>query len=172
MRICYNTKSEKLAMGMQKLKYLLILLIISAHALAATEKLPIPRFATIKSSEANARKGPGVQYPTTHVYQYKHLPVEVIAEYEKWRQVRDIKGDEGWIHSSILSGKRSVILISKSVETLHQNNNLKSKIVAKLMPNLICSLNKCIKSWCKIKCENHTGWISRAAIWGVYAHEF
>ncbi len=157
---------------MQKIIYFMLLILIPFNVLADKEKLPIPRFATIKSAEANVRKGPGVQYPTIYIYQYKWLPVEIIAEYEQWRKIKDVKGDEGWIHSSILSGKRSVIINSKDEQFLYKSNNLRAKMIAKLMPNLVCSLNKCIKSWCKIKCENNVGWVSRSAIWGVHENEF
>jgi SH3-like domain-containing protein len=157
---------------MNKILYLLAIFIISTTSKAiASEKLQVPRFVTIKASEANSRKGPGAQYPIAYVYNYKWLPVEIIAEYEQWRQIKDYNGDEGWIHSSILSGRRSIIITGKEPQLLYKSNNLHAKIVAKLMPNLVCSLNKCIKSWCKVKCQDHSGWVSRSVVWGVYEHE-
>jgi len=156
---------------MKNLLYILSILILSCSAFAVSEKPPVPRFVTIKANEANARKGPGVQYPATFVYNYKWLPVEIIAEYEQWRQIKDYNGDEGWIHSSILSGRRSVIISGKEPQILYKSDSLRSKIVAKLMPGLVCNLSKCKKSWCKVKCQDNSGWVSRAVVWGVYEHE-
>ncbi|MDX1924452.1 MAG: SH3 domain-containing protein [Rickettsiaceae bacterium] len=150
---------------------LIITLILFAQLAQGSEKQSIPRFVSIKASEANTRSGPGANYKTLYLYQYKGLPVEVIAEYEQWRKIKDINGDEGWIHSSILSGKRSIIVSSKNEELLYKSDSLKSKIVARLNPGMVCGLIKCTKSWCKVKCQDYTGWIGRSSIWGVYGHE-
>lgn len=74
--------------------------------------LPIPRFASIKSNEVNARSGPEIKSPIQWVFIKKGEPIEIIAEYEKWRQIRDIKGEGGWVHSSVVSGKRTVVIVS------------------------------------------------------------
>ena len=47
--------------------------------------LPLPRFVTLRSGEVNLRAGPGVRYPVEWVYRKRHLPVEIIAEYDTWR---------------------------------------------------------------------------------------
>jgi len=148
-----------------------ILILLFGTVSLAEEKHNLPRFVSIKSSEANARKGPGSQYPIVHIYNCKWLPVEIISEYDQWRHVRDIDGDEVWIHSSILSNKRTVMVTGKEPQILYKDNNLKSGIKAKLMPHLVCFLNKCVKSWCKIKCSDYTGWASRSVLWGIYDYE-
>ncbi len=156
---------------MPKILVSILIFVILAHSASAEKKPILPRFASIKSSEANTRKGPGINYSLMFLYQYKGVPIEIIAEYEQWRKIRDINGDEGWIHSSILSGKRSVMLKSKNQELLYIHDNTKSHIVAKLEPYLCCNLIKCSKSWCKIKCMEYTGWTQRENLWGVYDHE-
>jgi SH3-like domain-containing protein len=140
-------------------------------AIADSKDKTIPRFASIKSGEANSRKGPGAQYPAINIYQYKGLPVEIIAEFDQWRQIRDIEGDEGWIHMSILSNKRSVIIKTSIEELMYKSDSLRSTVIAKLKPHLVCQLSKCDKSWCKIKCQDRKGWVSRNSLWGIYEHE-
>ena len=54
--------------------------------------LPVPRFVSLKSDRVNMRKGPGTDYPTAWVYRRAGLPLEVIKEFEGWRQVRDADG--------------------------------------------------------------------------------
>src|SRR5215471_20860346 len=75
--------------------------------------LPIPRFATLKSDEVNVRTGPGSRYPVDWVFKRKGMPVEIVAEYEVWRKIRDWQGASGWVHQSLLTGKRSFIIPAK-----------------------------------------------------------
>jgi SH3-like domain-containing protein len=58
--------------------------------------LPIPRFVSLKATEVNARVGPGPDYQIAWVFKRAGLPVEVLAEFENWRQVRDSDGVTGW----------------------------------------------------------------------------
>ena len=51
--------------------------------------LPLPRFVSLRSAEVNMRAGPSVRYPVEWVYRRAGLPVEVIAEFDTWRKVRD-----------------------------------------------------------------------------------
>ena len=70
-----------------------------AHAArtAGASGLPVPRFVSLKSDRVNLRQGPGTEYPTAWVFRRAGLPVEVIKEFESWRQVRDAEGTTGWV---------------------------------------------------------------------------
>src|SRR5262245_5050819 len=68
--------------------------------------LPIPRFASLRSDEVNVRSGPGTRYPVEWVFKRKSMPVEIVAEYDIWRKIRDWQGASGWVHQSLLTGKR------------------------------------------------------------------
>jgi SH3-like domain-containing protein len=152
---------------------LAVIITVTRPLLARSDnnKLPIPRFAAIKSNEVNARVGPTIKSPIEWVFIKKGEPVEIIAEYEQWRQIRDIKGEGGWVHSSVLSGKRSVIIVGQEVIDLTKALNDKSKIVAKVSKNARCFLNKCKENYCQINCKNYTGWLAKEYLWGVYQQE-
>ena len=64
----------------------------------------IPRFVSLKSDEVNLRIGSSTNYPIILKYVTKNMPIEIIDEYERWRKIRDIKGNEGWILSDLLKG--------------------------------------------------------------------
>ena len=113
--------------------------------------LPLPRFVSLDASKVYSRAGPGQNYPIKWVYQKESLPVEIIQEYEGWRKVRDIKGDVGWIHKTLLTGKRTVLVQSKDIVFLHEKNNQDSRVKVHLEPGVIAKLELCQKSWCKIK---------------------
>ena len=58
--------------------------------------LPVPRFVSLRSDEVNVRAGPGFQYPVNWVYQRAGLPVEIIGEFNVWRQILAPDGGTGW----------------------------------------------------------------------------
>ncbi|WP_410526022.1 SH3 domain-containing protein [Rickettsia endosymbiont of Polydrusus tereticollis] len=150
---------------------LLIIIALSLTAKADNKKLPIPRFVSIKSNEVNARSGPTIKSSIEWTFIKKGEPVEIIAEYEQWRQVRDVNGEGGWIHSSVLSGKRSVIIIGDKEIELTKGENPKSRVIAKLMPEVRCTLKKCKEQFCQISCKDYIGWVPKKVIWGVYNDE-
>ena len=78
--------------------------------------LPVPRFVSLKSDRVNMRKGPGTDYPTAWVYRRAGLPLEVIKEFEGWRQVRDADGASGWVLQTFLSGRRTALVLPWEVK--------------------------------------------------------
>lgn len=160
------------------LKHVVIVLALSllcmapAHAAEETAQpqLPIPRFVTLGADEVNMRTGPGVRYPIRLVVRKEGLPVEVVREFEVWRQIRDVEGDEGWVHKSMLSGRRAVTIKGK-VQTLLKKPEEGAKPVVKLEPDVLATLDTCMDQWCRLKVASYEGWINRDAVWGVYADE-
>ena len=71
-------------------------------------RLPVPRFVSLIADQVYGRSGPSRSHAIRWEYLREGLPVEVIAETEDWRQVRDPDGEETWIHRSMLSGERFV----------------------------------------------------------------
>src|SRR5262245_7709157 len=67
--------------------------------------LALPRFASLKSDRVNLRQGPGTDYPTAWVFRRAGLPVEIVKEFESWRQVGGAEGTPGWVLSSMLGGR-------------------------------------------------------------------
>ena len=55
----------------------------------------IPRFVSLKSDEVNLRIGSSTNYPIIVKYVTKNIPVEITDEYERWRKIRDMQGNEG-----------------------------------------------------------------------------
>ena len=134
--------------------------------------LPLPRFASLRSDEVNVRTGPGTRYPVDWVFKRKLMPVEIVAEYENWRKIRDWQGASGWVHQSLLSGKRSFIIPAHAA-SLHKTPGPQADVVAKLEPEVSGEIRACQGDWCRVKVANAgvTGWIERTDIWGVYKSE-
>ena len=136
----------------------------------AGPQLPVPRFVTLGVDEVNVRTGPALKYPIKFIIRRDGLPVEIMREFDVWRQIRDKDGDNGWVHKSMLSGKRAVI-IRETVQPLLKKPEESARPVVKLEPDVIASLQKCKGDWCAVKVQSYEGWIKRSGIWGVYKDE-
>lgn len=153
------------------LLFCLIFLSLSASPLqAADEKLPLPRFVSLRAEEVNVRTGPGVRYPINWVFHKRDLPVEIVAEFENWRKVRDVDQAEGWVHQSMLSGRRSIVIVG-GVRDLKSDPTAASTAIARLEPGVIGRLEKCDEIWCKVTAAGYDGWLERRDLWGIYPHE-
>src|SRR5918995_3250361 len=73
--------------------------------------LPVPRYVSLKTDRVNLREGPSKDHRTAWVFQRAGLPVEIVAEYETWRRIRDAEGTEGWVLHSLLSGRRTPLVM-------------------------------------------------------------
>jgi len=147
---------------------------LSSSALAAESTgLPLPRFVSLRSDEVNLRSGPGTQYPIDWIYTRRDLPVEVIAEFETWRKIRDWQGSEGWVHQSMLSARRMGVITSGR-KKLKAEADDRAPPVAELDVNVVGRILTCPrdKSFCKLEVENIQGWLRRDEFWGVYQGEF
>lgn len=130
--------------------------------------LPIPRFVSFKSKEANVRVGPGVDYPIKTIYRKKNMPVEVVAEFGNWRKIRDIDGDEGWALHSLLTGKRFALVQKESVVF---NIYKGDRAVFRAAKNVQVEVHKCRRVQCEVEYDGTKGWIEKSSLWGVYANE-
>jgi SH3-like domain-containing protein len=132
--------------------------------------LPVPRFVTLGTDEINLRTGPGLRYPIRIVVRKDGLPVEVIREFDVWRQVRDAEGDEGWVHKSMLSGKRAVV-VRGTTRVLMKTASSSGKPLAKVEPGVVARLKTCAEEWCAVTASGYAGFLKRADLWGVYPGE-
>jgi SH3-like domain-containing protein len=148
----------------------LAILVLSSAASAAEKELPTPRFVTLRSDKINVRTGPGDQYPIEWVFTHKDLPVEVVAEFEHWRKIRDSDGVEGWVHQRMVTGKRSV-LVRGGIRELRREARLDSEVVARAEPGVIAKLLECSEAWCRVETAGIKGWLKRGEFWGVYPNE-
>ena len=80
--------------------------------------LPVPRYVSLKSDHVNVRAGPTKDNDVAWVYTRSGLPVEITAEFENWRRVRDSEGAEGWVYHSLLSGRRTAVITMKTKDDL------------------------------------------------------
>jgi SH3-like domain-containing protein len=138
--------------------------------LRAEDKLPLPRFASLQSNEVNMRQGPGETYPIIWTYQRAGLPVEIIEEFDIWRRIRDHDGVVGWVKSTLLVGKRHVIVRDEQ-RPLRKSPEAGALPVAQIDPGVILKVLECAGDWCRLEVQGYKGWMMKTEFWGVYQAE-
>lgn len=135
---------------------------------------PLPRFASIAKEKAFVRTGPGKKYPIKWVIEKADIPVEIILEFDVWRKIRDIDGQEGWVFKSLLSGERTAFIVGNTSVSLYASqyiNDEFAKVIASLEPSVLVKVEECEGDACYVNAQGFKGWIARKSIWGVYADE-
>ena len=141
--------------------------------------LLLPRFVSLKSDPINIRKGPGTEYPVAWVYRRAGLPVEIIQEFQGWRQIRDSEGATGWVLHSLLSGRRTALVVPWEAKAktpsalikLHPARRASSDAVALLEPGTVASVRACDMAWCEVVIDAYRGYVEQSKLWGVYPNE-
>lgn len=136
--------------------------------------LPIPRFVSLKAEKVNVRRGPSSDHAVAWVFQRKGLPVEIVAEFENWRRVRDSDGSEGWILQNMLSGKRTAVIAPwKQGQTvpLHTSAGAAAGLVAKVGAGVVSEVEGCDGNWCELTAGGYDGYVEQSQLWGVYPGE-
>jgi SH3-like domain-containing protein len=136
--------------------------------------LPVPRYVSLKSDHVNVRAGPTKDNDVAWVYTKAGLPVEITAEYENWRRVRDSEGSEGWVYHSLLSGRRTAVVTMKQKDELaaiYDDPDPKSSVAARLQAGVVAQVKRCKDGWCRVIGTGFDGWIEQQRLWGVYADE-
>ena len=131
----------------------------------------LPRFASLRSGEVNVRTGPGARYPVDWVFKRQNMPVEILAEYDTWREVRDWQGTKGWVHQAMLTAQRNIMVTGDAAQALLRKAEDGAQPVAKAEPGVIALLRRCEMEWCLIQIDRVSGWVRRKSIWGVYTDE-
>ena len=142
--------------------------------------LKLPRFASTRSSPINVRVGPGTRYEIAWNFLVPGVPVEIIQEFDTWRKIRDVEGDEGWVHQSLLSGNRAgyaTPLVANGEVSMHVDKSEEAAVRARLAPGVRVSISECDGAWCNVSAsqpgerQNFAGWVRQEELWGVYAAE-
>ena len=146
-----------------------------ADQIGKASGLAVPRYVSLKSDRVNLREGPSKENRTTWIFQRAGLPVEITAEFETWRKVRDSEGSEGWVLHSLLSGRRTGLVTPWKKDgppiTVRGKPTDDAAATAKLEPNVIASIRSCDKSWCRVNGPGFDGFVKQVELWGVYPNE-
>ncbi len=139
-----------------------------------------PRFASLKADRVLLHEGPGAEFPTAWVFRRTGLPVEILQEVEVWREVRDASGTVGWVHGSLLSRRRTALVLPWEVKegqsvdawaTLRDDDRENARPVARVEAGALVNIISCENGWCRISIKDYRGFVEQAKLWGTYPNE-
>lgn len=136
---------------------------------------PIPRFVAIKKSEGRARRGPSFDHRIDWIYKRSGMPVQIVAEHGNWRKVRDFEGKGGWMHFTLLTGRRYVLVLADRL-ALREKPGEGERTSAFLEAHTVGRVLSCSVAWCRIRVRDpdgteYRGWVTKTGVWGVGASE-
>lgn len=143
---------------MRYISFLTIVVILLTGSFAMAERL------SVSSKIANIRSGPGTGYEILWKVE-SYYPISVLKKSGSWINFRDFEGDEGWIHTSLVQKKPTVITVKNkcNVRTGPGTSHEVIFTVEKGIPFLIVNRQK---SWIQIKhADGDRGWIHKSLVW-------
>jgi len=147
----------------------------SPEATGRVSGLPVPRFVSLKADKVNVRSGPTKDHQVAWVFTRAGLPVEITAEFETWRRIRDSEGAEGWVYHSMLSGRRTALvgpwLKKDGPVALYSGRSGEAAVKARIEPGVLGSVKDCDGSWCRFFGDGFDGFVEQVKLWGVYPNE-
>jgi SH3-like domain-containing protein len=144
--------------------------VVHAAERGPVTNLPIPRFVSLKATKGNVRRGPSLTHRIDWVYVRRDMPLRVVAEFGHWRRVQDRDGAGGWVHYSLLSGVRTVIVEAPLLD-LRALPEPGAPVRARLEAGVVARLGACGADWCEISAGGFGGWAPKTALWGVTPDE-
>lgn len=140
--------------------------------IGSATQLPVPRFVSLRSDKVNVRAGPGFQYPVNWVYQRKGLPIEIIGEFDVWRQILAPDGGTGWVHEATIRARRG-FYVTADQAALRTGPSAGAGVVAYLKQGVTGVLMRCNadNDYCKVATDHETGYLARSDFWGAFPGE-
>lgn len=155
--------------------------VLAQTSIGPETRLPLPRYVSLKTDRVNMREGPSTDHGTRWVYQRAGLPVEIIAEFENWRRIRDPEGEDGWVWHSLLSGRRTAIVapwdrdVERTVDLIEHPES-GARVLARVQPGVVAGVSRCSDAWCRLAVtaeqgDEIVGFMRQDELWGVYPNE-
>lgn len=174
---CRGTERFFRSKMIKALRVLLAAAVFFAPSLALSQqqnKLTVPRFVSLRGDKVHVRIGPSQNHEIRWTFARAGIPVEIIAEFENWRRIRDSEGADGWVHQVMLSGRRTAVIrgnASAKTIPVYERGQAQGRLIAELQPGVVASVRSCAKGWCRISGDGYDGFILQTLLWGVYPDE-
>jgi SH3-like domain-containing protein len=134
-----------------------------------------PRFASLRADKVIARQAPSRDAAVLWTFHRLGWPVEVLRESGTFAEVRDSDGSVGWVSTSHLSGRRTVIVTAAAQPAgtivLRADGRETARAAAELEPGLQAVVIGCDGRWCRLMIGEIKGFLEQTRLWGVYVGE-
>ncbi|TZG25042.1 SH3 domain-containing protein [Sphingomonas montanisoli] len=143
------------------------LIVITAAQAANAQDRKLPYWASLASGDVLMRTGPERTFPAIWRYRRRDLPVQVIQIYGDWRKVKEVDGTEGWMLSTLMSAKRTAIVVGQSPAPMHAEPTDGSAVNWQAEPGVVGKMPSCEAGWCLFDVAGKKGYIRSDRIWGA-----
>tara|TARA_B100001179_G_scaffold47_1_gene38 strand:+ start:6 stop:491 length:486 start_codon:yes stop_codon:yes gene_type:complete len=124
-------------------------------------------WGSLKYKKTYLRTGPSKENKVLWTYKKKGLPLRIIRKRGDWYYVEMVDKEKGWVNSSQVSTKRTIIVIAEDLMPLRENSSTNSRIIAKVEKNAVGDLLKCERIVCEIDFYDVIGFVKKEFLWGV-----
>lgn len=133
--------------------------------------LAVAEILSVKGDGVNLRTEPSSSSPVKWEYG-KGFPLKILQRKGEWCKVSDFEQDTGWIHASVLSKNRYVIVkVNKNSNkniNIRKGPSTKEKIVGRAFYGVVLQLLEKKKDWVKVRHESGLeGWVATNLLWGL-----
>ena len=91
------------------------------------------------------RRGPSLTHRIDWVFTRRDMPLQITGEFGHWRRVQDRDGEGGWVHYSLLSGVRTVIVEQDMVAARTPSPMRQRPVNAYAEAGVIARLGECVR---------------------------
>jgi SH3-like domain-containing protein len=123
-------------------------------------------YVSVRKDGVNVRSGPSTSNEVRWEV-FNNFPLQVLKHEGEWAQVTDFEGDTGWIHASLLSSDKSVIVRKAKVNLREQpdtDNN--TRVIAIVKYGVVFTPLEKKGDWLKVRHPDGTnGWINKDLVW-------
>ena len=93
--------------------------------------------------------------------------------------MRDSEGTTGWVLGSMLSGRRTAVILPWEVKAegqqplavLRDDDSERARAVAQVEAGVLASIITCDGKWCRVSVGGFRGYIEQSKLWGAYKDE-
>lgn len=146
---------------------------LAQQSVGGSSKLPVPRFVSLRSDMVKVHRGPSKDHPVVWTFTRAGLPVEITAEFDNWRRIRDADGSEGWVSQGLLSKRRTGLVApwekAKTFDLMTRPGA--GEVKARVESGVLVSLKTCDGVWCRITVNDVDGFMKQETLWGVYPND-
>ena len=151
----------------QKLFIILLLFQLIIYHNNSYAQMGKTNWGSLKYEKTYLRTGPSKENKVLWTYKKKGLPLRIMRKRGDWYYVEMADKEKGWVNSSQVSTKRTIIVISEDLMPLRENFSPNSRIIAKVEKNAIGDLLKCERIICEIDFYEVIGFVKKEFLWGV-----
>jgi SH3-like domain-containing protein len=123
------------------------------------------RFVRVKVDVANLRVRPSIEAERVRSA-HENEPLHVIGRQGEWLKVRDVAGDDAWIHAPLTDGRPAVVVV-RDVVNVRERPGTGHEIAFTAERGVNLLVVDRAGRWRRVRHEVGEGWVHDSLVWGA-----